>query len=110
MDTFEKSKVKEYSQYIPSTVTKDVEQDILNQSIKLFYIDLYEVPEVLSIDERPKNLPSHKSVSIGTGCTDPYHSEDCSDEYRLAVDNALLYGEKYNKAIALHLKLMTSYH
>ena len=77
----------------------------MNQSIKLFYIDLYEVPEVISIDERPENLPSHKSVSIGTGCTDPYHSEDCSGEYRLAVDSALLYGEKYNKAIALHLKL-----
>jgi hypothetical protein len=105
MDTYEKSKVKEYSQYDPARVAKDVEQDIVNQSIKLFYIDLYEVPEVLSIDERPENFPSHQSVYIGTGCTDPYHSDDCAGEYRRVMDNALLYGRRYNKAVARHLKL-----
>ncbi len=110
MDTFEKNKVKEYSRYDISTVAEDVEQDMLQQSIRLFYVDLYEVPEVLSIEELPENLPSHQSVFIGTGCTDPYHSEDCSVEYRTAVDNALLYGEEYNKAIARHLKRTLKQH
>ena len=105
METLEKSKIKEYRHYDSSKVGKDVERDIAQKSIKLFYIDLYEVPELLAIDERPANLPSHESVYIGTGCTDPYHSEDCSDEYRMAVDNALLYAGRYNQAIARHLKL-----
>ena len=42
MDRFEKDKVKEYSQYDLSTAVKDAEQDIVNQSIKLFYLDLLE--------------------------------------------------------------------
>lgn len=108
MQTPEESKIKEYAQYDPSKADKDVAHDIANATIKLFYIDLYEVPEILSIDERPESLPSHERVYIGTGCIDPYHSEDCSGEYRMAVDNALLYGRKYNEAIASHLKLKSN--
>lgn len=103
--TLEQDKINEYLQYDPSKAAKDVEQDIRNHAIKLFYADLYEVPEILSIAADPHHLPPHTKIYIGTGCTDSYHSDDCSKAYGDAMDRALSYGRAYNIAMASHLKV-----
>lgn len=106
-DELEKARIKAYGQYDPSTVNMDVAQDIANQSVKLFYADFYEAPEVLILNESAQDLPNHKMISIGTGCTDLYDSENCPKAYRAAVDKALEYGRAYNKAMASHFNLKT---
>lgn len=105
MDELDTRKIREYSQYNPATVHTDVTLDIKQNQIKLFYLDIEEVPQLLVIDENQKSLPSHDYISIGTGCTDSYHCEDCSNAYRQAMDKALSYGKEYNRAIAKHFNL-----
>ncbi|MCK5312172.1 MAG: hypothetical protein KAJ62_08680 [Desulfobacteraceae bacterium] len=105
MDDFDTKKIQEYNQYNPVTVQTDVTLDIKQNQIKLFYLDTEEVPRLLVVDENQQNIPPHNHVYIGTGCTDSYHSEDCSNEYRQAMDKAISYGKKYNHAIAKHFNL-----
>lgn len=105
MDTIEQKKIEEYRRYDPGTVQSDVERDIQKQSIKLFYADLYEAPEIIDIKTDPNQLPPHTPVYLGIGCLDPSNAEDGSTAYRSALASALLYGRQYNQAMARHLKL-----
>jgi hypothetical protein len=105
MDAYELQKIHEYSQYRPENAVEDAALDIEHGLVKLFYLDVEEVPELLAIEEEPAKLPKSKHVSIGVGCIDTIHAEDCSMEYREAMQNALSYGVRYNQAIAGHFKL-----
>jgi hypothetical protein len=105
MDAYELQKIHEYSQYQPENAVEDAALDIEHGTVKLFYLDVEEVPELLAIEEEPAKLPKSDHISIGVGCIDTIHAEDCSMEYRGAMQNALSYGVRYNQAIAGHFKL-----
>jgi hypothetical protein len=105
MDKYDLQKINEYNRYQSENALRDAEFDINQGTIKIFYLDIEEVPEPLVIEGDPEKLLSHESVSIGTGCTDTVNSDDCPAEYRTAMGNAISYGTDYNKAIAGHFKL-----
>jgi hypothetical protein len=105
MDEYNLQKINEYNRYKPEHALRDAELDINQGTIKIFYLDIEEVPEPLVIEGDPEKLLSHKRISIGTGCTDTVNSGDCPDEYRTAMENAISYGTDYNKAIASHFNL-----
>ncbi|MFH0725746.1 MAG: hypothetical protein V2B19_05255 [Pseudomonadota bacterium] len=100
MDNHELQKVIEFKRYQPENAAADAAHDIKNDTIKLFFLDVEEVPELIAIDAIAEKLPNAKSVSIGVGCTDPIHGDNCPQAYRLAMENALTYAMRYNRAIA----------
>jgi len=110
MDDYDLQKINEYNRYQPENALRDAELDIDQGTIKIFYLDIEEVPEPLAIDGDPEKLLSYESVSIGIGCIDPINSDDCPPEYRTAMENAHSYGMGYNKAIARHFKLKLKQH
>ena len=105
MDDYDLQKINEYNRYQHENALRDAELDITQGTIKIFYLDISEVPEPLAIDGDPEKLLSYKSVSIGIGCIDPINADDCPPEYRTAMENAISYGRDYNKAIARHFNL-----
>ena len=110
MDDYDLQKINEYHRYQPENALRDAGLDINQDTIKIFYLDIEEVPEPLAIDGDPEKLLSYKSVSIGIGCIDPVNSDDCPPEYRTAMENAISYGMDYNKAIARHFNLKLKQH
>ncbi len=110
MDDYDFQKIDEYNRYQPESALQDAELDIERGAVGIFFLDIEEVPEPIAIDEDLEKLASYEHVSIGTGCTDLIHSEDCPHEYRKAMDNALSYGMAYNKAIARHFNLKLKQH
>lgn len=110
MDDYDLQKIKEYNRYQPENALRDAELDITQGTIKIFYLDIEELPEPLAIGGNLEKLLSYESVSIGIGCIDPINSDDCPPEYRTAMENALSYGRDYNKAIARHFNLELKQH
>jgi hypothetical protein len=110
MDDHDLQKIEEYNRYQPENALRDAELDIGQGTLRLFCLDIEEVPEPIAIAGDPEALPSHEWVSIGVGCTDTIHSEDCPSEYRKAMENALSYGIGYNKAITRHFNLKLKQH
>lgn len=98
-------KTREYNEYSVAMAAEDAARDIEQGSPKLFYLDIWEVPELIAIDGEAGDLPEATHVSIGTGCTDSIHGGDIPPGYRDAMERALSYGVRYNQAIAGHYGL-----
>ncbi len=105
MDEYEIRKIGEYKSYNPENAVADAERDIKAGTIKLFYLDVEEFPKVIAIDAPAEKLPEAEQVSIGIGCIDPIHADDCATAYRSAMEQALSYGMRYNQVIAKSFNL-----
>jgi hypothetical protein len=95
----------EFARLDPNQAVADAKRDIKEQSIKLFFEDRSEYPEILAIDGSITRQIPYTHISIGQGCLDPINDESCPLSYKESYQQALDYGRLYNQAIASHFEL-----
>lgn len=95
---------REFAQLHPDHAIADAQQDIKEKTVKLFYQDRSEYPEILGIDQDFTRALPHVHISIGQGCLDPINDDSCPLSYRESYHQALLYGRLYNQTIASHFE------
>lgn len=92
----------EFEAYVPEEAAEDARRDIERGTPRLFYFAVYEAPELIAISGDTDPMPYAAHVYLGSGCTDPIHGDDAPPGYRSAMENALRYGDLYNRALAEH--------
>jgi hypothetical protein len=107
---------EQYAEYRPAEARQDALREIERGALRLFYLDISEVPELLVIEvdsdrppagTSPPTLPEAARVDLGAACIDPIHGDDCPFSYREALTNAVRYGTEYNLTVARHFDLPT---
>jgi hypothetical protein len=95
---------EEFARLHPDQAVADAQRDIKEQTIKLFFEDRSEYPEILAIDENLTRYVRYAHISIGQGCLDPINDDSCPVSYQESYLRALQYGRLYNQVIASHFE------